>query len=167
MKFLDVKEVKKEGRWGPRESNYFWLQTPQTLEYREAKQIKLFCSFDFTSFPFDSHQCRLQFGSAVATNQSMILAPTKVHFRQQVLENSDDFLEVQQRQVPFDIRLETMESVHIWEMGSWYPIAGVSITLKRNTLGLLYGGFYGPTAFFAILSLISYTIHPDAVRYCH
>ena len=44
-----------------------------------------------------------------------------------------------------------------------YPAIGVRIRLKRKTLGTLIGGFYIPTALFAILSMISFFINPDVV----
>ena len=44
-----------------------------------------------------------------------------------------------------------------------YPAIGIRIRLKRKTLGTLIGGFYIPTALFAILSMISFFINPDVV----
>ena len=44
-----------------------------------------------------------------------------------------------------------------------YPAIGIRIILKRKTLGTLIGGFYIPTALFAILSMISFFINPDVV----
>ena len=44
-----------------------------------------------------------------------------------------------------------------------YPAIGIRIRLERKTLGTLIGGFYIPTALFAILSMISFFINPDVV----
>ena len=44
-----------------------------------------------------------------------------------------------------------------------YPAIGIRIRLERRTLGTLIGGFYIPTALFAILSMISFFINPDVV----
>ena len=41
--------------------------------------------------------------------------------------------------------------------------AGIGIHLERGRLGLLLGSFYMPTGSFAILSMASYLINPDAV----
>ena len=49
--------------------------------------------------------------------------------------------------------------------GYIYDQAGLSIQFSRKSLGDLPGSFYGPTAIFAILSLISFHIHPDKVSY--
>ena len=54
---------------------------------------------------------------------------------------------------------EFPETNYEWD----YPAIGIQIRLKRKTLGTLIGGFYIPTAFFAILSMISFFINPDVV----
>ena len=32
------------------------------MEYGEQFQLTFFCHFDFTNFPFDSHECRIEYG---------------------------------------------------------------------------------------------------------
>ena len=48
---------------------------------------------------------------------------------------------------------------------SYYSYSTIKFSLERNTFGLLIGSFYLPTGLFAFLSLGSYIINPDIVRY--
>ena len=56
-----------------------------------------------------------------------------------------------------------METFTVEKRGYSYDQTGISIHFSRKSLGKLPGTFYGPTAIFAILSLISFHIHPDKV----
>ena len=48
-----------------------------------------------------------------------------------------------------------------WYLPTYF--SGVTMILRRHDLDLLTGGFYLPTGIFAILSMISYFIHPEVV----
>ena len=48
-------------------------------------------------------------------------------------------------------------------MGYNYSRTGIKIHFKRNSLSLLKGKFYGPTAIFSLLSMLSYTIAIEKV----
>jgi hypothetical protein len=68
--------------------------------------------------------------------------------------------------LPYDIYIQAKESFVRLQPGSdeQYSYTGIKFTMTRNSLGLLLGGFYGPTAIFAVLSLISFAIEAAAVR---
>ena len=63
--------------------------------------------------------------------------------------------------------LESREEYKHSQAGSEYSFIGMRIKLTRNNLGLLVGGYFGPTTIFSILSLVSFTINPDIVSYFH
>ena len=44
-----------------------------------------------------------------------------------------------------------------------YVNSGLKLKLQRRNIGQLLGGYFGPTAIFALLSLISFIINPDIV----
>ena len=46
-----------------------------------------------------------------------------------------------------------------------YSYTGMSFKLKRKNLGYLSSSFYYPTASFALLSMISFLVKPDAVSF--
>ena len=50
------------------------------MEYRETAVIKLFCDFDFTNFPFDSHECHLTFGDEMYTSDVILLESSTVQY---------------------------------------------------------------------------------------
>ena len=41
--------------------------------------------------------------------------------------------------------------------------SGIVFNMKRNDIGQLIGGFFGPTAIFTLISLVSFLIDPDVV----
>ena len=63
LRFKNVKEVKKLDEFGPPPDNdFFYFVYPGHLFYVERLKITTYCPFDFTTFPFDTHQCNLTFG---------------------------------------------------------------------------------------------------------
>lgn len=89
--------------------------------------------------------------------------PLKSRYKGEVHSYGDAPIEKRLTKAPYDIRLESMSPFLHFEAGYVYSYAGMKMHLKRNSLGLLLGGFYGPTAIFTILSLISFSIDPDVV----
>ena len=75
----------------------------------------------------------------------------------------EELLFVDQTLLPFDIRLESLETITEFVDGYHYPYAGMRIYMHRNNLGVLIGGFYLPMLMFSALSLISYLIKPEVV----
>ena len=65
--------------------------------------------------------------------------------------------------LPFDIELKSMNTFGVFDAGYNYSYAGMVVHFSRNSLGLLLGGFYGPTTVFKVLSLISFNINPEVV----
>ena len=75
----------------------------------------------------------------------------------------DDTVTIQSKTLPFDINLKSIPAFNKLEHGFNFSSAGLKIDLRRNSLGLLFGSFYGPTAIFAMLSMLSYCIKTDVV----
>ena len=65
--------------------------------------------------------------------------------------------------LPFNVSLEANDEYKFFQAGYHYSFVGMRITLTRNNLGLLIGGYFGPTIIFSLLSLVSFTINPDIV----
>ena len=47
--------------YGSTAASNFEMDTNKHLVYREKVILKLFCNFDFSTYPFDSHECHLTF----------------------------------------------------------------------------------------------------------
>ena len=46
-----------------------------------------------------------------------------------------------------------------------FSFTGILVTLKRKSISHLLSAYYYPTTAFALLSMISYLIDPDSVRF--
>ena len=123
----------------------------------------MYCSFDFKNYPFDSHQCELNFGSLGNTIVSIEMNSTRVRYEKKKVELGQGHLKMEKLSLPFDVSLESVEPFYHFQAGFTYSFTGMKIYLTRNDFGQLIGGYYGPTFLFSLLSLMSYTIHTDVV----
>ena len=108
-----------------------------------------------------THNCEILVGSG--TNYigvQKIKKPTVIHKKFASNKNS---IPIKSKNVPFDMKAESITPFPHLSNGYNYSYTGVRISMKRNTLGLLLGRFYGPTAVFSALSLLSYNINMDMV----
>ena len=62
FKFPNVLKYELTKEYGATNTFVFWYLGNQTMEYGEQFQLTFFCHFDFTNFPFDSHECRIEYG---------------------------------------------------------------------------------------------------------
>ena len=63
LRFQNEKDVAMKPKFGPKQDEtYYWMKYPHHLEYKNTKKITIYCSFDFSTFPFDSHMCNLTYG---------------------------------------------------------------------------------------------------------
>ena len=63
LRWLNAKEIGIAKEYGiSHEGDDFYLIYPHELAYVERGRITVYCSFDFSEFPFDSHTCDLNMG---------------------------------------------------------------------------------------------------------
>ena len=63
LRWLNAKEIGIVKEYGIfHEGDDFYLIYPHELYYVERGRITIYCSFDFSDFPFDSHTCDLNMG---------------------------------------------------------------------------------------------------------
>ena len=63
LKFQNEKYVNLKHKFSSRkDESYYWMVHPHHLEFRMNTKIAIYCSFDFSTFPFDSHECNLSYG---------------------------------------------------------------------------------------------------------
>ena len=63
LKFQNEKYVNLKHKFSSRkDESYYWMVYPHHLEFRMNTKIAIYCSFDFSTFPFDSHECDLLYG---------------------------------------------------------------------------------------------------------
>ena len=63
LRFFNVKSIDKQSNYGARKTKYYWIGHPHQFEYREILKVTPYCNFKFEDFPFDEHECDLNFGS--------------------------------------------------------------------------------------------------------
>ena len=136
------------------------------MKFYQSMKVKFACDFNFESFPFDSHECDLDFGSpSNSYNYTLKFSPVKVlqQNNKAVLLKLDEEMKLPDGHLPYSFSILGKKEFPITNYEWDYPAIGIRIILKRKTLGTLIGGFYIPTALFAILSMISFFINPDVV----
>ena len=158
------KNIVRTRKYGPTDKDYLWYFHPgNKMEYRQSLQVTIYCSMDFTQFPFDYHACDLNFGSSGNSIRAIKLNTTTIYHKNQTVNHDDGLLHMEKTHLPFDIELESLESFEYVEGDFKYSYARMRIHLTRNDFGVLIGGYYGPTAIFSMLSLVSYSIKADIV----
>ena len=163
LNVLNAQELNKAKQFGSTDSDYFWFNLPHHLELQQELKVTIYCSFDFSYFPFDSHICDFNYGSLKLSTYVLYLVHPWVRTGLKLTKNLKEPIDADKSYLPFDITIESLDNFNVYKVGYNYSYAGMRLHLKRNSLGLLIGGFYGPTAIFTVLSLISYTINPEIV----
>lgn len=62
IEFGNLLKYEKTSVYGDTSTFSFWYWGNQTLEYDEEIKLTLFCNFQFMDYPFDSHECRVEYG---------------------------------------------------------------------------------------------------------
>ena len=166
LKFLNVKSVQREQKYGAVDKDPFWISYPNHFEYQQALKVKLYCSFDLRNFPLDEHWCKFAFGSADFTPKWLVLNATWIRYEKlfEKCEDKSQKVSVTQNRLPFEISLICLEPFVHFEAGFNHSHAGIEIHFSRNNFRTLIGGFYLPTGIFAYLSLISFSIDVNMVN---
>ena len=78
-RFQNEKDVDMKHKFsGKKDEKYYWMKHPHHLEYKNTKKITIYCSFDFSTFPFDSHECNLSYGIIFFSKNNMDMMPSTV-----------------------------------------------------------------------------------------
>ena len=167
LKFQGVKSIEKALEFDARTSSYYWLQdmVPSNgigiqAEYRDDYKIVTYCDFEFSSFPFESLSCQVTYRLSDLTVGYITLSKPLIYFN----FNNDQLKGIKiGTNLPYDIYAEATDPFTLDDLGYLYAATGVTFHLTRNNLGLLTSRFYAPMASFAILAILSFNIHIDAV----
>ena len=167
LKFQNVKAMEQLKEYSPIDDNYYWFQNSTgRFEYSMILRAKIFCPFDFSDFPFDEHECNFTFNARLSTGLIKLTPPMILHKGKTTFYGQDD-LEVESKRLPFITKLTGLNSFSLVDETNGYPYdaTGMKIHFSRKSLGILTGTFYGPTAIFAVLSMISFQINPNVVLF--
>ena len=125
----------------------------------EAFQLTFSCNFDFSAFPFDSHECPIEYGDAVFGQGLMRFNETRAVFGNISTKTGGDPIILDNLPFPFKFEIRALPT---FTMYNFYSYTGIVLKMTRKSPGVLSGYFY-PTTAFALLSMISFLIKPDIV----
>ena len=133
--------------------------------YVENLQLTFACPFYFTNFPFDKHECHLEYGSSLEDHSKyVVLNSAMISYKNVKIVVGDDPITISNSPLPFEFQLESLPVFFKNDtMGHSYYFTGMNMTLNRNTVGLLLTSYYFPTSSYALLSVVSFLINPDVV----
>ena len=163
LQVSNAKEITRTRKYGPQDADYFWFLYPHNFEYQQALKVVIYCTFDFSSFPFDSHDCDFNFGASTSYDTVLKLNETILRYKDVKKMHGEGPIYFTPTRLPFFVSLEGLKEHRFFQAGYYYSFVGMRITLTRNNFGLLVGGYYGPTLIFSLLSLVSFSINPDIV----
>ena len=169
--FENIKASKSVKLFGEMDGFLFHYINDQSghpkLVYAEQFELTLSCQFHLTSFPFDSHKCRIEFGDLYYETRFLNLNATTIWLRDYPFITPEDGPAIiNNLPYPYKFQIESLPAFEINFNGSTvYSFTGALLTLERKSIGSLMSGYYYPTSAFALLSMISYLIDADIVRF--
>lgn len=163
LNFINALSINKASIYGEDRFEYFWHAEPHYKEYAELIQETLTCDFKFNKFPFDEHECYLRFHNPHLIKSFLTLTPTKIYVHSKSTNVSQPSVSIDNSRLQYTITVDSIETTMTQSTVYEYVNSGLKLKLQRRNIGQLLGGYFGPTAIFALLSLISFIINPDIV----
>ena len=66
---------------GKQDEKYFWMKHPHFFEFRRKMKVTIYCSFDFSTFPFDLHECNFTYGINSYSESNVHMMPTTLVYK--------------------------------------------------------------------------------------
>ena len=164
-------EFKQRPMYGGTESSVSkmfpkWLWNQNRLN-SETFQLTFSCNFHFADFPFDSHECPIEYGSGILMQEKMRFNVTRADFGNLSTKSGGDPIILDNMPFPFEFQLVVLPNFEVTTSRRNNPVTfsytGIALRMRRKSLGQLLSGFFYPSAAFALLSMISFLIKPDMV----
>ena len=121
------------------------------------------CEMDYDIFPFDHHNCDMIFYMAQHPSDLVMFEAPTVFLKDKNVSLNEGHLDIPSKRLPYTISVQSLNTSKIHSMNKMRSATGVRFHYSRNTIGLLLGGYYVPTAVFGFLSIVSFIIRPDIV----
>ena len=107
-RFGNVLKYEKTKVYGDTSTFSFWYMGNQTLEYSEEIKLTFFCSFQFTDFPFDVHECRIEFGDDAYGTSGIKFETATVAYQDSETSIGDPPIILDNLPFPFEFQLEAL-----------------------------------------------------------
>ena len=152
------------GRRTNRPGYYFFIPDWNSLVYGVGLQLTFSCVFDFARFPFDSHECPMEFGEMLKETKDVTYNTSRIIYGNESQRIGEHPIIINNLAFPYEFHLQSLPVFQKSNSyGSTYSYTGMVMKIQRKSLGLLLSGYYYPMGAFALLSMISYLIKPDVV----
>ena len=152
------------GRRTNRPGYYFFIPDWNSLVYGVRLQLTFSCVFDFSGFPFDSHECPMEFGEMLKETKDVTYNTSRIIYGNESQRIGEDPIIIDNLAFPYEFHLQSLsEFQKSNSYGYTYSYTGMLMKVQRKSLGQLLSGYYYPTASFALLSMISFLIKPEKV----
>ena len=158
---------KMEGIGGRRTSKsgyYFYASEWNHFFYGVQLQLTFSCRFDFAGFPFDSHECPMEFGERLGETKDVTYNTSHIIYGNESQRIGEHPIIINNLAFPYEFHLQSLpvfQKSNSYD--STYSYTGMVMKVQRKSLGQLLSGYYYPTASFALLSMISFLIKPEKV----
>ena len=162
--FDKVLKVTKISTFGKTQTFDFWLKPQENkMWYIEALEITFACELDFSEFPFDEHNCSFVMGDIENGIDWMMFNNSKFEYNGMIVEDYTSSFEMLDSTTPYRFKLSKLKDFTKIRAPNTFHFIGIQVDMKRKGLGTLLNTFYVPTAMFAIISMISFTVEPSCV----
>ena len=132
IEFENLLQFEKKKLYG-RKSTFSFGFYYSTLMYLESIHLTFSCPFVFDNFPFDSHECSLQYGSCHSDDKKkVVLGPSKIASGISKTELGDAPIILNGSSLPFELELRSMPAIEKIFFTRSYSFTGMNITLKRT-----------------------------------
>ena len=152
------------GRRTSKSGYYFYAPDWNQLVYGVPLQLTFSCRFDFAGFPFDSHECPMEFGERLKDTKDATYNTSHITYGNESQRIGEHPIIINNLAFPYEFHLQSLPVFQKSNSyGSTYSYTGMVMKIQRKSLGQLLSGYYYPTASFALLSIISFLIKPEKV----
>ena len=151
------------GRRTNRPGYYFFIPDWKSLVYGVRLQLTFSCVFDFAGFPFDSHECPMEFGERLGQKPYVTYNTSHIIHGNESQRIGEQPITINNLAFPYEFHLQSLSEFQKFNSYDYRSYTGMLMKLQRNSLGQLLSGYYYPTASFALLSTISFLITPEKV----
>ena len=156
------------GRRTSKSSTYLYAPEENSLLYGVPLQLTFSCHFDFAKFPFDSHECPMEFGERLGQKPYVTYNTSHIIHGNESQRIGEQPITINNFAFPYEFHLQSLsEFQKSNSYGFNYSYTGMLMKVQRKSLGQLLSGYYYPTASFALLSMISFLIKPEKVSACN
>ena len=138
-----------------------------SVEYSEVFTTTISCDMIFETFPYDFHECIINFKNWDGSARRVQLQSPKIYMLDKNGNEigGSEFNYPQSGRLDYNFYLKSLPNTVYREKGNNYSLAQVKLNFGRTekSQAEILSGYHTTTGIFAFLSLISFFINLDAV----